>query len=183
MTKRMMTNERGRWAVKRWILLALPALLFGCGGDPSGPANTEVAGNYLMTELRFDPRGSLPEVDLLPALGAGDAPRLTLVADGRAQLILQDPASGLLATANGSYSTPGNAVRLAFETGGAFEAVLLSRRMTFELADAGRLEFRAEAPDGVARQRLIELVPDWADEQLLDPVPGSLKVVFTRLEQ
>ena len=169
--------------MKQWILLALPALLLGCGGDPSGPARTDLAGNYLMAELRFDPRGSLPEVDLLPALGAGDAPRLTLVADGRAQLILQDPATGLLTTADGSYSTPGSAVRLAFESGGAFEAVLLSRQMTFEAVEDGRLEFRDEAPDGVARQRLIELMPDWADEQLLDPVPGSLQVVFTRVDQ
>ena len=49
--------------------------------------------------------------------------------------------------------------------------------------EPGVLEYLEEAPDGVRRGRLIELVPEWADEQLLDPVPGVLQVVFTRVDQ
>jgi hypothetical protein len=43
-----------------------------------------------------------------------------------------------------------------------------------------RLRFDAAAPDGVNRARLIELAPALANEQLLNPVPGDLAVIFTR---
>jgi hypothetical protein len=153
-------------------------VLFACG-DASGPSRPEVAGSYLVTSLTFDPQGSLPAVDILTRL-EGAVPRLVLAPAGEAQLVFEDPLTGLITTTNGAYSTPESGVRIDFGPNTAFRTVLLSRRMTFAVTVEGTLEFDAPAPDGVDRARLIDLVPEFADEQLLDPVPGQLTVVFTR---
>lgn len=158
--------------------IALAALMLAGCGDASGPSRTEVAGTYLLTALTFDPQGTLPAVDILARLD-GEAPRLVLAPAGEAQLVFEDPATGLITTTNGTYSTPQGAVRIDFGSNTAFRNVLLSRRMTFDETTAGTLVFDALAPDGVDRARLIELVPEFANEQLLDPVPGQLTVVFT----
>jgi hypothetical protein len=155
------------------------ALLVGCGGDASGPSRPELAGTYELTDLRFDPQGVLPEVDLLPRLNG--TPRLVLAPGGTAQLVFEDPTTGLVTTVTGSYSTPQQGARIDFGTDTGYGQVLLSRRMTFNYTAPVTLAFDAESPDGVDRTRLIQLVPEWADEQLLNPVPGRLIVVFTRL--
>ena len=160
----------------RFILAGL--LLASCG-DASGPSRTDAAGTYMMTTLTFDVQGVLPAVDVLARLD-GAVPRLVLAPAGQAQLVFEDPVTGLITTANGAYSTPDDGVRVDFGSGTAFRNVLLSRRMTFDATTAGTLTFDASAPDGVGRDRLIELVPEFADEQLLDPVPGQLTIVFTR---
>lgn len=163
-------------------ILTGAVLLAGCGGDPSGPSRPELAGSYRLTVLTFDPQGMLPQVDLLARLGGADVPRLVLAPTGEAQLIFEDPATGLIRTANGVYSTPQVGARIDFGTGTEYRAVFLSRRMTFAYADAaGTLAFDEAAPDGVDRARLVALVEEWAGEQLLDPVPGQLTVVFTRI--
>lgn len=159
-------------------LLAL-VTLFACG-DASGPSRSDAAGTYVLTSLAFDPQGVLPAVDILARLEGDAAPRLVLAPAGEAQLVFEDPVSGLITTTNGTYSTPQDGVRIDFGQNDAFRDVLLSRRMTFEVAADGVLTYDASAPDGVSRARLIELVPEFADEQLLDPVPGQLTVVFTR---
>jgi hypothetical protein len=155
------------------------ALLWGCGGDPSGPSRPELAGTYALTQLRFDPQGVLPEVDLLARLDVTDV-QLVLAPDGQAQL-RYTTGTGLVATVGATYSTPVTGVRIHFDTGPGLRTVLLSARMTFDYAEAAEtLTFDGEAPDGVDRQRLLELVPEWSDEQLLSPVPGRLTVRFTR---
>ena len=161
------------------LAIALAALILGGCGDASGPSRTEVAGTYLLTTLTFDPQGVLPAVDILARLD-GAVPRLVLAPAGEAQLVFEDPGTGLITTTNGTYSTPQEGVRVDFGSNSAFRSVLLSRRMTFEESTAGTLVFDAAAPDGVDRARLIELVPEFAEEQLLDPVPGQLTLVFTR---
>lgn len=163
-------------------LAALVALCVasGCSGDPSGPSRPEIAGAYVMTALVFDPQGSLPEVDILPRLGAGNVPQLVLAPSGEMQLIFEDPNTGLLTVTTGSYSTPSNGARIDFGSNTTYERVLLSRRMTFEYSAPGTLTFDGEA-SGVNRQRLRQLVPEWEGEQLLDPVPGRLVIVFTRI--
>ena len=161
-----------------FVLIALTML--SCGGDVAGPSRAEVAGSYELTALTFDPQGSLPEVDMLARLD-GTVPRLVLAPAGEAQLVFEDPETGLITTTNGTYSTPESAVRIDFGSNTAFRTVLLSRRMTFAIDDAATtLLFAEAAPDGVSRARLIQLVPELADEQLLDPVPGQLVVEFTR---
>lgn len=164
----------------RWMATVLvAAVMAGCGGDPAGPSRGEVAGTYALSALVFDPQGVLPAVDVMERL-AGQPPRLVLAPGGEAQLVFEDPATGLITTSNGNYSTPAAAVRIDFGPGTAYRTILLSRRMTFTDDGEGTLTFDAAAPDGVDRQRLIQLVPEFQDEQLLDPVPGQLTVVFTR---
>ncbi|HSJ06151.1 MAG TPA: hypothetical protein VK936_05575 [Longimicrobiales bacterium] len=160
-------------------LVLAAALLAGCGGDASGPSRSDAAGTYFLTTLAFDPQGVLPEVDILARVG-GDVPRLVLAPGGEAQLVFEDPATGLITIANGTYSTPQSGVRVDFGATTTYSSVLLSRRMTFDAGSGGTLTFQGTAPDGVARQRLLQLVPEFAGEQLLDPVPGELTVVFTR---
>jgi hypothetical protein len=123
----------------------------------------------------------LPEVQLLGRL-AGDTPRLILAPAGEAQLVFQDPATGLFTVADGTYSTPQEGVRLDFGATTSYRSVLLSQRMTFVDSGTGVLSFVGSPPDGVDRDRLVQLVPEYADEQLLDPVPGVLVVTFTRIE-
>jgi hypothetical protein len=138
-----------------------------------------VAGTYILTALAFDPQGSLPEVDILPRL-TGAVPRLVLAPGGEAQLVFEHPTTGLITVLNGTYTTPASGVRVDFGTDLGYSSVLLSRLMTFDSATAGALTFQGPSPEGVSRQRLLELVPEYAGEQLLDPVPGQLTVRFTR---
>jgi hypothetical protein len=163
--------------MRNLLAAVVAATLVACGGDPSSPSRPEVAGTYLMTQLRFDPQGVLPAVDVLARLG-GSAPRLVLAPGGEAQLIFEDPATGLVTTTTGRYTTPQSGVRIDFGEGTGYRAVLFSRRMDF--VGQTSITFDAAAPDGVSRQRLLQLVPEWSGEQLLDPVPGRLTVTFTR---
>jgi hypothetical protein len=174
-----MTGDSKELRMRAFRFMPLVMLVLACGGDAAGPSRPEVAGSYQLTTLTFDPQGSLPVVDILPRL-AGAVPRLILAPGGEAQLVFEDPQTGLITTTNGSYSTPQSAVRIDFGANTAFRTVLLSRRMTFAADDAATLRFDGTSPDGVTRERLIELVPEFAGEQLLDPVPGQLIVEFTR---
>ena len=157
------------------------ALLGGCGddSDPAAP-DLDVRGNYAMAELTFDPQGSLPGVDLRARISR-NVPRLVLATDGRAQLVFEDPATGLVTTANASYTiAEPNRVSVSFdEASTMYRGSFLSRRMTFTYDPSQRtLVFAGASPDGVDRQRLLAAVPEWAQEQLFDPVPGTLQVIF-----
>jgi hypothetical protein len=167
--------------MKTLRIVMAAALLSACDGDsePLIP-DIDVRGNYALTELSFDPQGSLPNVDLR-ARTSLTIPRLVLVSDGRAQLIFEDPSTGLVSTADAVYAiTPQGDVRVDFgESATAQRGIFLSRRMTFTYDQSIRsLIFAGSSPDGVDRQRLVALVPEWAQEQLFDPVPGTLRVVY-----
>jgi hypothetical protein len=165
--------------MRRIFATAVAFSMVACGGDPSSPSRPELAGTYVLTQLRFDPQGVLPQVDILDRLG-GLAPRLVLAPAGDAQLIFEDPATNLITTVTGRYTTPQTGVRIDFGENPGYRNVLFSRRMTFANDVGASFTFDAEAPDGVPRARLLELVPEWTGEQLLDPVPGRLTVTFTR---
>lgn len=167
--------------MKPLSLLLLATVLVACDDDanPFIP-QLDVRGNYSLHELTFDPQGTLPQIDLR-ARTTSTIPRLVLVAGGRAQLVFEDPATGLVTTADAGYSiTSAGDVRVDFDAGSSlYRGAFLSRQMTFAYDSAQRsLTFTGTSPDGVDRTRLIALVPEWEDEQLFDPVPGTLRVVY-----
>lgn len=165
-------------------LCLVPALLVAtaCGDSPSEPDGidiTLVAGTWDLATLRFDPQGSLPDTDILPTLGQ-DNVQLILTTNRTAQIVYQDPISNLFTTIEGTFRTTEGGARIEFQSNAPYRQLLLSRRMEFTLAGGTTLTFDAAAPDGVSRARLLELVPAFEGEQLLDPVPGTLRVTFTR---
>lgn len=161
-------------------LAILVALAGACGDDgPSGPTLdiNLVAGTYNLTVLTFDPQGILPQNDIRATLGT--APQLILNTSGAAQIVYQDPATNLFTTIAATYRTTADGIRLDFASNSPYASLLLSRRMDFTFSSSPKtLTFEGEAPDGVSRARLIQLVPQLANEQLLDPVPGVLRVIF-----
>jgi hypothetical protein len=168
------------------LALAGMLALAACGTDtPAEPGIDvgQVTGTWALTQLAFDPQGVLPEADILTRLGT--SPQLIVTPARVAQLVFQDPVTHLFTTANGKVVTTTSGMRVDFDRGAGYGALLLSRQMTFELQlsfdrNTPVLVFSGNPPDGVNRQRLVGLVQDWQDEQLLDPVPGTLRVMFTR---
>lgn len=154
-----------------------------CDDDsPTGPPGldrSEVAGTYSLTVLHFDPQGSLAEVDLRDRLMVQD-PSLQLTQDGVAQLAFRDPSTDLLVTVDGTYTTTATSVRVDFGEETQHRRLLLpdSPEFDFQAGEEASLTFQSTEPT-VSRQRLIELVPEFEDEQLLDPVPGVLEVAFS----
>lgn len=167
------------------VLGGLMALLGAgaCDDDsPTGPPGldrSEVAGTYGLTVLSFDPQGTLAEVDLRDRLVVED-PSLQLTQDGVVQLAFRDPSTDLLVTVNGTYTTTATSVRLDFGQETQHRRLLLpdAPEFDFQAGDAASLTFQSSDPT-VSRQRLIELVPEFEEEQLLDPVPGVLEVAFS----
>lgn len=165
----------------RLFSAALMALLLamGCDDSPSEPSTgiAEMAGTYALTQLAFDPQGVLPEANILAELGT--VPQLVVTADRAAQVVYEDPASGLFTTIGATVRATNSGMRIDFNNGSGYSGLLLSRRMEFTYTAGTRtLSFDSDAPDGVGRQRLVQLFPAWAGEQLLDPVPGRLRVTF-----
>lgn len=164
-------------------LVLLAGLLVACDDDsPAEPAPPPagLVASYNMSQLRFDPQGSLPELDLRARL-EGSIPQLVLARNGAAQLVFTDPETRLVTISNGSYTVlQEDRVRVKFnDSSTLFRGVMLSEEMTFTYTVAnGTLVFADTSPDGVSRQRLIQLAPELADEQLFDPVPGRLTVIF-----
>lgn len=167
-------------------VLCLLILLLALGGCDSRSSPTEpgldvelVAGLYTMTELSFNPRGSLPPVDILAVLD--EVPTLNLTPGGQAQIILRDPVTSLITPINGTHRTTARGVRIEFPNASEFRQLLLSPTLSLTLdAEAGTLSFAGTPQGGVSRERLIALVPSLAEEQLLDPTPGVLSLEFTR---
>lgn len=167
------------------LLLSLSAVLvFAACSDSSDPVqvvDVDVRGNYDLTALKFDPQGVLPEVDLKSRI-TSTIPKLNLATNNQAQLVFTDPNTGLITVSNATYTVnnAGNQISLDFGTANtSYTQTFLSRKMTFGYNQTTHaLTFSTASPDGVTRARLIQLVPEWKDEQLLDPVPGTLTVVF-----
>lgn len=179
-------NGEATEMMKRWTITAVAALLMiaGCDGnsDPFQIEQIQLRGQYELTELSFDPQGVLPLVELKDRVGT-NLPRLVLARNLRAQLIVTD-TSGLTSLANGAYaSTHPDSVRLDFGSNPSiYGRILMSQSMRFFRSEgSASLKFSGTPPDGLSRQRLLDLVPEFQGEQLLDPVPGVLTITFTRI--
>lgn len=164
--------------------------LFGCDGD--GPTSSQtlprdtVAGIYTLTELSFDPQGSLPEVDILPRLDPAFLPELVVGRTSNVfQLIFRDPVTGNFRTVDGTMTVLRSGIRIDFPAGDTIAAKLLfPGSMTFEFQDTADVQLLFDRDDvSVQLPRLRELVPEFADEPLTDPVPGRLQATFTLRER
>jgi hypothetical protein len=154
--------------------------LGACDDDgPTEPnlSRAEVSGTYTITAMTFDPQGSLPAVDVFAEFGEDPPPRITLTENGTVQVLVQDPVTDLAITVPGTYTTTSTGVRITFS--GPFADLLLSNVMQLDYDD-GTLTFSGTATGGVSRARLVAIFPDLEEEQLLDPVPGSLTLTATR---
>jgi hypothetical protein len=168
-------------ALQRVLKLTLVSILAaGCGDGPVEPNLTrdEVAGAYVVTSIAFDPQGSLPEIDIAARLSDLGKPQasLSLAADGTAQLLFEDPGSSLLRLVQGTYRTTPTGITIDLGSVGAYADLLLPRVATYERAADG--SFDLELSTSVSREALFDLAPEWAEEPLLDPVPGQLRVNF-----
>jgi hypothetical protein len=162
--------------------IAALSLSTGCGDDGSSVQNLDIedlAGTYSLTLLAFDPQGALPEANILPALGV--IPELIVTTSRTAQVVFQDPGSGLFTTIAATVRTTKTGLRVNFAGGSEAADLLLPRTTEFQYNETTRtLTLDEETTESVRRQRLVALVPDWQNEQLLDPVPGRLRVTFQR---
>lgn len=163
-------------------LLSLTALT-ACGDNTSttGPTldPSVVAGIYTPTVLSFDPQGSLPVANLLEAIGQQIQPYLSVATDGSFVFFFLDGQTMKPVSASGSYETLESGIRLKFDKTSDAEALLLLPKeldLTFD-QNAGTLSFSGSVQ--ASRARLFQLVPDWQNEPLADPVPGLLSVQFT----
>ena len=168
------------------MLVGVAALLGACGDDdPSRPdepdlTRADVAGQYAMTLLTFDPQGSLPLVDLLARLDSANLPELIIASnEDSLQLVFRDPVGGLVRTVPGGYDLgdTGIAVDLANSTEAA--KLLLRSDMNYFFDESDEtLAFTGSVSADTAR--LFALVPEWSGEPVTSPLPGTLSVVFTR---
>ena len=170
------------WA---WMVAAL---LVGACGDDDGPTRSDepdltradVAGQYEMTELSFDPQGSLPGVDLLARLDADDPPRL-FVASNEDSLALTfvDPEGGLPRDVPGGYELGDEDVSIDFENAVEPAQILLPPDLVLAFdSAAGTLSFGGAVHADTTR--LFVLVPEWSGEPVTNPLPGTLSVTFSR---
>lgn len=163
------------------VVLALAVLACGDSGNEPELPRGDVAGVYDLSVLTFDPQGqALGTVDIRSRLGQDQTPSLNLSADGRAQLIYQDPQSGFIEQVPADFSTGNGTVRVVFAEGTTkYRQILLPSSITFLYdEEAGTLTFSGISD--ASRARLQTLVPEWKDEPLSDPVPGTLTIVFKR---
>lgn len=172
-----------RWRTIPALVLSALLAVTGCGddGDPMEPGISLelVTGVYDITRLTFDPSGSLGEKDIAGRLGRAISPQLVIGRDGRFQIAYTDPATLLIDPVHGRVQPLTGGVRLEFDSTQEAQKILLPRRLDLELDQAaGTLSFTGEVD--VALTRLIAFVPEFAEEQLRDPVRGTLSVQFTR---
>lgn len=170
-----------RLNARHFALAAALATLPACGDDPTEPTDVQcgddVAGVYEPTTLTFDVNGNLPEKDILERIDRTLGPDLNIDRIGGFQLAFRDPASGQFTTVEGTCTRFTDGIRLEFDEAAEAQRLLLPPRLPLDHdADAGTLAFQGSV--SVSRERLKELVPEFADEPLADPVPGDLAVVF-----
>ena len=167
-------------------LVAASSLLGACGDDdPSRPnepdlTRADVAGQYEMTALSFDPQGSLPEIDLLERLDPVNLPDLILASnEDSLQLVFRDPDGGLVRTVPGGYDLGDTTIDVDLVNAIEPAKLLLPREVRYVFdGEAETLSFSGAIQADTAR--LFVLVPEWSGEPVTNPLPGTLSVTFTR---
>lgn len=172
---------------KVWALVAGALVMGACGDDdPSRPdepdlTRADVAGQYEMTQLSFDPQGSLPEVDLLARLDNSDLPDLRLYStEDSVQLVFIDPEDDVaLRIVPGTYDLGDEDVTIQLESSLDASRLLLPPQLRYgfdpeneTLAFTGTIQ--------ADTTRLFALVPEWSGEPVTNPLPGTLSVRFAR---
>lgn len=172
-----------RWRIIPALMLTAVIATTGCSDDkdPFEPGQDveHVAGVYDIRTLTFDPNGSLEEKDIAARLDPNIPPQLVIGLDRTFQIAFIDPVTRRIDTVEGTLQVLTGGVRLNFATLDGAQRILLPRRLDLELdQEAGTLSFTGDVDVSLAR--LIELVPEFEEEQLRDPVRGTLTVKFTR---
>ena len=170
---------------KVWALVAAVAFIGACGDDdPSDPdepdlTREDVAGEYEMVTMSFDPNGSLPAVSLLDSIDFAEIPRL-IVAENEdsLQLIFRIDGS-LLRIVQGGYELGDEGLTAELANAVVPGEILLPRTLEYEFSETqGVLHFSGTMEADTAR--LFDLVPAWSGEPVTDPLPGTLTVTFER---
>ncbi|HEX7051403.1 MAG TPA: hypothetical protein VF188_14445 [Longimicrobiales bacterium] len=167
-------------------IAAAAIVLAGCDDDdePFAPGLDvdAVVGFYDPATLTFDPLGSLPVVHIAERLDPGVPPQLNLARDGTFQIVFRYLSTGRFEVIDGEFTTLPDGVRLEFGSEADAQRLLLPQRVELAFnASTGSLSFVGEVD--VPLDRLLELAPEFEDEQLRDPVRGELTMIFTRQEE
>ena len=170
-----------------WPAVMVLAMAVGaCGDDdPSDPddpdlTRAEVAGQYEMTLLTFDPQGSLPLVNLLERLDSANLPDLVVASnEDSLQLVFRDPDGGLIRTVAGSYDLGDQGISISLANSTEPAKLLLPRTASY-LYDEGAESLSFVGNISADTSRLFVLVPEWSGEPVTSPLPGVLSVTFTR---
>lgn len=167
-------------------VLASAVVLGACGDDDPVRVDepdltrAEVAGQYLMTALAFDPQGSLSNVELLDSLDLANLPELVVASnEDSLQLVFRDPVGGLVRTVPGSYDLGDTGISVELSNSTEPAKLLLPRTIAYEFdATAETLSFSGDIDADTTR--LFVLAPEWSGEPVTNPLPGVLTVIFTR---
>jgi hypothetical protein len=171
---------------KIWAVVAVATVLGACGDDD--PVNTDdpnltradVAGQYEMTALTFDPQGSLALVNLLDRLDSANLPELVVASnEDSLQLVFRDPVGGLVRTVPGSYELGDNSIEVELANATEPAKLLLPSDIEYFFdEDDETLTFTGTIQADTTR--LFTLVPEYSGEPVTNPLPGTLSVTFTR---
>lgn len=166
-------------------LAGAAVVLGGCDDDSPldvGLSPDDVAGVYDITEMSFDPDGSVPGVDILERIDEGDiTPRLTIYrTNDEFQLAYNTPEDppgiGII---EGRYEIIADGVRLRFFSEQQARKLILPANLDLAYFGLdGVLSF--EGSVNVDLNALVDLVPEYGEEQFPDPVRGRLVIKFTR---
>jgi hypothetical protein len=167
-----------------FVAPTLVSLLLGCGGsEVSAPDESNinaVLGDFVLTDLTFDPMGSLPAMDLRARLKVQAPPQLTIAAAGEAQLWFRSSETGLNRIAEGRWRLTASGLNVTLTDPNVVASVALPGILDLTFVPATQQLTFSGPVTGMRRADLVALVPEWAGEQLLDPTPGDLILAFGR---
>lgn len=154
----------------------------GTGPRPPALSRADVAGQYEMVALSFDPQGILPQENLLDDLDDVSVPELVVSStEDSLQLVFRDPEGGLVRTEPGSYDLGDTGIAVRFRTASEPGKLLLPRNIPLTYSEEeGDLSFSGQIQADTTR--LFQLVEEWSGEPVSNPLPGVLQVIFHRAD-